>query len=173
MTINLLQKLKIKNPKKLIINSLINLTIIIVIIIAVDIWRSPDKKAIENLQLTTIDNKNISLHTNQPLLVYIWADWCVYCHYTSPAINKLYKQGINVITIAMQSGDDKNIKNYLAKNNWNFPVVNDQEGIISEQIKVKATPTIAILNKGKMRAFTSGFTSIWGLKLRLFWAKFI
>ena len=52
-----------------------------------------------------------------------------------------------------------------------FPMVNDPDGAISQALDVDVTPTIAIVSDGRMRLATSGWTSEYGLRLRLWLAR--
>ena len=52
-----------------------------------------------------------------------------------------------------------------------FPMVNDPDGAISQALGVDVTPTIAIVSDGRMRLATSGWTSEYGLRLRLWLAQ--
>jgi len=51
-----------------------------------------------------------------------------------------------------------------------MPVVNDPRGEISSQWDVGVTPTFVIISKGEVVSSTTGWTSSWGLKARLWWA---
>ena len=151
---------------------MLNLLIILAAILALDWYRAPDSVAIANLPaLTSSDGKTFRLDDNRPTLLYIWGDWCIYCRHTSPAIDRLARDGYRVVSIALKSGDDAHITAYLREHGWQFPVVNDADGRISAALHVRATPTIAIIKNGRLRLSTSGWTSATGLKLRLWWAE--
>ena len=151
---------------------ILNLLIILAAILALDWYRAPDSVAIANLPaLTSSDGKTFHLDDNRPTLLYIWGDWCIYCRHTSPAIDRLARDGYRVVSIALKSGDDAHIAAYLREHGWQFPVVNDADGRISAALHVRATPTIAIIKNGRLRLSTSGWTSATGLKLRLWWAE--
>ena len=151
---------------------MLNLLIILAAILALDWYRAPDSVAIANLPaLTSSDGKTFHLDDNRPTLLYIWGDWCIYCRHTSPAIDRLARDGYRVVSIALKSGDDAHITAYLHEHGWQFPVVNDADGRISAALHVRATPTIAIIKNGRLRLSTSGWTSATGLKLRLWWAE--
>lgn len=110
---------------------------------------------------------------DKPVLVYFWGTWCGYCRYTSPAINDLAKEGYPVVSIALRSGTEEEVEDYLAKHDYRFTTVNDPQGTIAQKWQVNVTPTIIILNKGKMDLATTGWTSYWGLKVRLFFTEFL
>ena len=69
-------------------------------------------------------------------------------------------------------GLNKEVEDYLQTHHYQFTTVNDPQGKIADQWQVNVTPTIIILNKGKMDLATTGWTSYWGLKVRLFFTEF-
>ena len=108
----------------------------------------------------------------KPTIIYFWGSWCGYCRYTSPAINSLSEEGYPVVSVALRSGTNKDVEDYLQTHHYQFTTVNDPQGKIADQWQVNVTPTIIILNKGKMDLATTGWTSYWGLKVRLFFTEF-
>ncbi|HDR2409596.1 TPA: protein disulfide oxidoreductase [Enterobacter bugandensis] len=111
-----------------------------------------------------------ALSKERPLLIYAWATWCSICRYTTPAVDKLAKEGGNVVSIAMRSGDDAKLARWAEKKNLSMPVINDANGAVSQQWQVSVTPTLVIVSKGKVVSTTTGWTSYWGLKSRMWWA---
>ncbi|MRE93941.1 redoxin family protein [Enterobacter bugandensis] len=111
-----------------------------------------------------------ALSKERPLLIYVWATWCSICRYTTPAVDKLAKEGGNVVSIAMRSGDDATLARWAEKKNLSMPVINDANGAVSQQWQVSVTPTLVIVSKGKVVSTTTGLTSYWGLKIRMWWA---
>ena len=114
-----------------------------------------------------------SLDQNKATLLYFWGTWCGYCRYTSPAINDLAKEGYPVVSVALRSGSTQEVADYLAEHQYSFTTVNDPQGVLANQWEVGVTPTIIILHNGKMDLATTGWTSYWGLKVRLFLATFL
>ncbi|HDS2774497.1 TPA: protein disulfide oxidoreductase [Enterobacter bugandensis] len=110
-----------------------------------------------------------ALSKERPLLIYVWATWCSICRYTAPAVDKLAKEGGNVVSIAMRSGDDAKLARWAEKKNLSMPVINDANGAVSQQWQVSVTPTLVIVSKGKVVSTTTGWTSYWGLKIRMWW----
>lgn len=108
----------------------------------------------------------------KPTIIYFWGSWCGYCRYTSPAIDSLSEEGYPVVSVALRSGTNKDVEDYLQTHHYQFTTVNDPQGKIAVQWQVNVTPTIIILNKGKMDLATTGWTSYWGLKVRLFFTEF-
>ncbi|MCF8581493.1 protein disulfide oxidoreductase [Enterobacter ludwigii] len=111
-----------------------------------------------------------ALSQDRPLLIYVWATWCSICRYTTPSVNKLAEEGGNVVSIAMRSGDDAKLARWVEKKQLKMPVVNDENGALSQAWQVSVTPTLIIVSKGNVVSTTTGLTSYWGLKARMWWA---
>lgn len=121
----------------------------------------------------TLDGEQVSiaaLSAERPLLIYVWATWCGICRYTTPAVEKLAQEGGNVLSVALRSGDDRQLARWMAKKQLTLPAVNDASGALSRQWQVGVTPTLVIVSKGEVVGTTTGWSSYWGMKLRLWWA---
>lgn len=126
-----------------------------------------DKLDIQNL--TLIDKTKFQINNNKPTLVHFWATWCPTCKIEAPNIQKLSKD-YEVLTIAVSSKNDENIKNYLKENNLNFKVFNDLDGRYARKFNISVFPTTLIYDKDKNLQFSEvGYTSTWGLILRMWW----
>ncbi|PJG86233.1 protein disulfide oxidoreductase [Conservatibacter flavescens] len=143
---------------------------------ALDWWRQPkipqqaDQILWHDLQQRPFFLAQMSYE--RPTLVYFWGTWCGYCRLTSPMINELSDSGIPVVTVALRSGDNAAVQHYLAEHQYHFTTVNDPLGQISQHWQVSVTPTIIAVKNGRMLFATTGLTSKWGLKARLFLAEF-
>ena len=114
-------------------------------------------------------------YSRGPTLVYFWGSWCSICLTTSPSVNSLNQEEnhYKVITVALSSGTNENIDHYLSKHSYTFEAINDDNGRISKNWGVAVTPSIFIIDKKGLIRFTStGITSLWGMKLRLWLASF-
>jgi thiol-disulfide isomerase/thioredoxin len=114
--------------------------------------------------------QNIQLN-NQALMVHFWATWCPVCKVEASNIQQVSKN-FNVLTIAVNSGSDENIDEYLKKNNLDFKVINDDTSSYARQFNIKVFPTTIIYDKNKNIVFSEvGYTSTFGLYLRMWWAN--
>lgn len=142
--------------------------------LVMDQFRKPSLPAsFVHSPLHTIDGRTVDLKAlsdERPLLVYVWATWCGVCRYTSPSVAKMAEEGDNVVTVALRSGDDATLAHWLEKKKYAMPVVNDEQGQLSRLWQIQVTPTLLIISKGEVKSMTTGFTSGWGMKLRLWWA---
>lgn len=139
-----------------------------------DIYRAPDARGFAFAPFIRTDGKTVDFtQTNQPVILYFWGSWCGICRHTSPHIQSLHRSGYPVVSIAVQSGDDAQVLAYLHAHQWDFPVINDPHGQIQEAFSLSAVPTAAFVENGKIRLSTSGFSSVWGLKLRYYLLRFL
>jgi len=113
------------------------------------------------------------LQTNdKPLLLHFWATWCPVCKLEESSITAI-SQDYPVITIAMQSGDNNALREYMRAEGLNFPVIVDENSTLANRFGVKAVPVSFILNaQGKIVFIEAGYTSSWGLRFRLWLAQF-
>lgn len=119
----------------------------------------------------TIDGTPIALSQTESTLVYFWGTWCPVCRVTSPMVNTLVDDH-HVVAIAVDSGSDEEIAQFMRENGYQFKVVNDTSNM-HQQWGALAFPAIYIIDpQGDIRFVTSGVTSNIGLKLRLFMASF-
>ena len=149
-----------------------NLLLLLALVAALDCYRAPDARAVALARLATTQGQPVDFQTQrQPTVLYVWAEWCGYCRHTSPALDRLHRSGHRVVSVAMASGSDAQVHAYMREHGLTFPVVNDPDGEISRALGVGVTPTIAIVSDGRMRLATSGWTSEYGLRLRLWLAR--
>lgn len=132
----------------------------------------------ENAEIPSIDRvsvagKPIALasYRGQPLVVHFWATWCPTCRAEAGNIDAVAENN-PVVTVAVKSGSDADLMNYLNENDLHFEVVNDRDGTLSNAFKIGVFPTTIILDSdGKVFWSETGYTTSWGLKLRLWLAE--
>lgn len=147
----------------------------LVIFTLLDLWRSPTLPAgAMEAPFTLLDGTTTSLaeqSRGKPLLVYYWASWCGVCRFTTPTVEQLWQQGENVLTVALRSGSDAQLRAGMAKKGLAFPTHNDEQGALAARWQVGVTPTFLIIKDGKLVSSTTGWSSWLGLKARLLWAS--
>lgn len=145
----------------------------IVVINLVSYYKSLDlnKNRLEIRSFELLDGTNYEIEKDKPLLIHFWATWCPICALEEQNIETISKD-YQVITIATQSGSSEEIKEYLEKNNLSFKVVNDNLATLSREFNIKAFPTTFIYDKNQNLKFSEvGYSSTFGLKLRLWWSN--
>lgn len=105
-----------------------------------------------------------------PALVYFWGTWCPVCRAEQGAIDGL-AQDVPLLTVAMQSGTAEEVNTYLAQHGLRWATVADEYGDIARQWGVTGVPAVFVIDgAGEIRFVTRGYTTGWGLRLRLWWA---
>ena len=145
--------------------------VLLIIYTVVNWWRQPVMPANPQLQLTDYQGQAVdlaALSQEQPTLIYFWGTWCPICTTTSPSVNSLAAAGAYpVVTIAIQSGSDQQLAEYLTEHDYNFTTINDQQGEIFDDCQGQVTPSYVILKQGQMTQGLTGIQPLWSLKLRL------
>lgn len=154
---------------------LVLLLLLSAVLLLLDGWRAPQLPAtFDSAPLRTLDGSTVtlgSLSEERPLLLYFWASWCGVCRFTTPDVALLAAEGANVMTVALRSGDEQRVAGWLEKKKVALPVINDEQGALSGSWQINVTPTLVVLYKGEMVSSTTGWTSYWGMKLRLWWSS--
>lgn len=122
---------------------------------------------------TLLNGQAISLQTyrGNPLLLHFWATWCKVCKLEENTIAAISKD-FQVVTVAMSSGSELEIEQYLQKKKLTFPVIVDQKGVLAARFGVRGVPTSFVIDPLGKIAFTDvGYTTSWGLRFRLWMAQ--
>lgn len=107
-----------------------------------------------------------------PAVLYFWAEWCGICRSMQNSLSNVL-QDYPGLTVAIRSGDNAKLQGYLRDKQLSWPVVNDDDGNLGQRYGVKAVPALFFINaNGNIVFSTAGFTSEWGLRLRLWLAGF-
>ena len=143
--------------------------------LGVDVWRSRDMpsteipvQALQTIHQQPIDLKAMS--AEKPVLIYFWATWCSACKLVSPTVNWL-SDDYPVVSVAIRSGSDARLNGYMNQKEYGFPVINDEQGLISHSWGIMATPTVVIVRQGKVESISTGFSTPLGLWLRMLLAE--
>ena len=136
--------------------------------------RKPDLERTTTLpsHLKSINNKIIDTKSfnGEPYMLHFWATWCPTCKFELSNIDIISKD-YRVVSIAVDSGSDEVIREFMKRRGMSFDVVNDKESILSNRFKVEGLPTTFIFNsKGEIIFSEVGYSSTAGLIARLKWA---
>lgn len=135
-------------------------------------WRQPEMPDSPVLQLQDYQGQVIDLQQlsqDNAVLIYFWGSWCHVCKHTTPTVQQLAHSS-PVVSIAVQSGNSRELSDYLRKNQIGFQTVNDEQGEIFVTWQGQVTPSYLILKDGKMEQGFVGIQPLWVLKLRMWWA---
>jgi peroxiredoxin len=104
-------------------------------------------------------------------LIHFWATWCKICALNDGAIDGL-AEDMQVVTIAMESGGEKDIRKEMEERELTFPVIVDGLGKLANKYHVKGVPTNYIIDaNGKIRYVEVGYTTGIGLRIRMWLAS--
>ena len=121
-------------------------------------------------QATTLSQWR-AMHPGQAVGVYVWAEWCPICRSMQGTVTGLQADQ-PVLTIAMQSGPPEAVARYLRQRSLPWQTAVDAQGTLARELGFKAVPGFVVIDaEGRLRAPTVGFTTSWGLRARLWWAR--
>jgi len=119
------------------------------------------------VEVILLNTSTYSLKKGKPVVIHFWATWCKVCKLEAQNIETLSKQ-YEVLTIAVNSGEDEQIKAYLKERDLTFRVLNDVDGSWAKQFKVEVFPTTFIYDRtGELKFTEVGYTTTAGLLARL------
>ena len=131
--------------------------------------RKPElsSELLPKIDAVLLDGNSYSIKEGRPLVIHFWATWCPTCKLEASNIQSVSEK-YEVLTVAVNSGEDAKIKEYMRKKGLTFNVLNDSNGKWAEQFKVEAFPTTFIYNSTAKLKFTEvGYTTTAGLLARL------
>ncbi len=104
---------------------------ILVVSVALDAFRSREMPetlpplAVQSLAGSQLDIAAMSME--RPVILYYWASWCGVCPLVSGTVDG-FSDSEQVVTVALQSGNNTQVKQYLQNKGYGFEVVNDPSG---------------------------------------------
>ncbi|MDD2357177.1 MAG: redoxin domain-containing protein [Thiovulaceae bacterium] len=164
------------NFKKLLREAAIFAVLLFIFSNALSYLKSPDlgNKKLPEFQATMLNEKtfdSLQVKHDKPLLIHFWATWCPTCKMENSTIDALSKK-FDVITIAVNSKSDADIKAFLKEKNLSFQVINDTNSSLAEHFHVSGFPTTFIYNKdGNLEFSEVGYSSYITLYLKLLYAS--
>jgi len=98
-------------------------------------------------------------------IIYFWGTWCPVCKITSPNIERISKS-FDLLSIAVRSGDRRDVQAYMKKRALSFSLVNDKEGAIAKRNGINVFPTTIFCKDKKVEMVEVGYISTFGLWVR-------
>ncbi len=127
----------------------------------------PPSYTLPQLEIKLLDGSLYKIEKGKPTILHFWGTWCPTCQLEVGNIAYI-SQRYEVLTIAVNSGDDNTLTHYLDKRGITFRVVNDDRGKWAKSFNIKAYPTTLIYDsKGELRFIEVGYTTTAGLLARL------
>ncbi len=155
--------------KKIIKEILIGAILLFIFANIISYLRKPELPSTQlpRLEMQLLDGSEYVVKKGRPLVLHFWATWCPTCKLEASNIERVSKI-YDVLSIAVNSGDDLKIQKYMTEKNLSFKVVNDKEGLWAKQFKVEVFPTTFIYDaKGELRFTDVGYTTTAGLFARV------
>lgn len=107
----------------------------------------------------------------EPALVYVWSAWCPVCKLQQPTIGGIAADW-PVLTVAMQSGNVAEVAAFMAGRSLAYPALVDERGELAWSLGVRGVPAWFVVDgTQRIRFAGAGYTSGWGLRLRLWWTR--
>jgi len=119
------------------------------------------------VEVTLLDNSAYDLKKGKPIVLHFWATWCKVCKLEIDNIERLSKE-YEVLTIAVNSGDNAKITAYMEERGLTFKVLNDVDGSWTKQFNVEAFPTTFMYDgSGELKFTEVGYTTTAGILARM------
>lgn len=145
------------------------MTVLFILSNIISYLRKPDlsSEQLPPVTVTLLDGSLYTLKRGKPVLLHFWATWCRVCQIEASNIETLSKE-YEVLTVAVNSGENAAVNAYMEKNGLHFRVLNDENGSWAKQFHIRVFPTTFIYDaEGKLRFAEVGYTTTAGLLGRL------
>ena len=159
--------------KKFLKETIVTLILAYILVSVIGYFKRPELSfnTLPSMTIPMVDGGEFqsSAYHDKPLIVHFWATWCPTCKLEISNFNTLAKS-YNLITIAVQSRSNEELEKFMKEKGLQFPLINDQNGQLAKKFAIKAFPTTLIFDKDGKVAFSEvGYSSTWGMKLRMWW----
>ncbi len=121
-----------------------------------------------NVAIKTLDGKTIQtseLSKDRPIIISLWATWCVPCKNELDAINDVYidwqdETGVTLYAISVDdSRTIKRVKPLVNGKDWDFEVLLDTNQDLKRALGVSTIPVTLIVKDNKIVYRHSGYTA--------------
>ncbi len=127
----------------------------------------PSSDMLPKEEVLLLDGNRYTFHSGNSVVIHFWASWCRVCKAEASNIEHLSKE-YNVLTIAVNSGDDQKLSAYMQAQGFHFKVLNDQNGSWAKRFNVEVFPTTFIYDaEGRLRFTEVGYTTTAGSLARM------
>ena len=155
----------------------LNVMLLLLVYFAVRAWQTADvvRGQAPVFTATTLEGETVDLraYRNKPLLLHFWAPWCPICRLEGESMASVAAD-YQLITVVSWTTSAEEIHAYLLEKSIQMPVVFDEKNVLAGRYKINAVPTSLFIDAdGMIRYIEQGYTSEWGMRLRLWWLTVI
>jgi len=113
------------------------------------------------LKSNTGENLKLSEFRGEVVLINFWASWCGPCRQEMPVLDELHRQykalGFTVLGVNVEE-DSSAARKLLEEVQISFPVLFDNNSVVSKQYDVIAMPSTVLVDRnGNMRFIHKGY----------------
>lgn len=122
----------------------------------------------QSVSLVSTIGEPVSLTAKGKTVLYFFAPWCGVCHASIDNLQAIYQknENIQVIAIALDFMETKEVDDFVAQHQLTFPVVYGNEKV-KQLYKIKGYPSYYVLNEeNTVIAKSMGYSTELGLFLR-------
>jgi peroxiredoxin len=135
----------------------------IILIAATTVTAGIEQSAAPDFTLKSIEGENLKLseYRGEVVLINFWASWCGPCLQEMPILSELHDKykalGFTVLGVNVEEDSGK-ARKLLQELPVSFPVVLDNESVVSKQYNVVAMPSTVLVDRnGNMRYLHKGY----------------
>ena len=155
----------------------IQIGIVLIVFLAVRAWMARDMAAGQapEFEAQLLDGTPVTLanYADEPMLLHFWATWCPICRLEEGEIVRL-SQSHPVLTVAMQSGAEEEVRDHLNERERELAVINDPQGALAARYNVRGVPSTFIIDPdGEILFRKQGYAPPLELRFRLWLARWL
>lgn len=110
-------------------------------------------KELPDFTLKNLKGEDVSLrdYKDKIVLVNFWATWCGFCDAEMPDLQKLHEENDDLVVLAVNVLEEKDmVEKYVKKGGYDFEIVLDNEGKVSQDYYVSGLPASYFTDKDGM-----------------------
>jgi len=117
-----------------------------------------DTIIVKNLKVESVKEL---LSQKKPLILNFWGTWCPVCKQEVSTLSNLAKrEDIILLSVAVNSGSNEKISEYLKQKKIKFLVINDYYGKLAKAFNISVYPTTIFFSKNRKNIIKdSGYTT--------------